>query len=34
MELSCDVSLKIKFEALSIVEFWIYMKKITWNSHN
>jgi hypothetical protein len=34
MELSCDTSLKIKFEALSLVEFWIYIKKNTWNSHN
>jgi hypothetical protein len=30
MELSCDTSLKIKFEALSLPEFWIYMKKNTW----
>jgi hypothetical protein len=27
MELSCDISLKIKFEALSLPEFWIYIKK-------
>jgi 17beta-estradiol 17-dehydrogenase/3beta-hydroxysteroid 3-dehydrogenase/mitotic-spindle organizing protein 1 len=27
MELSCDTSLKIKFEALSLSEFWIYIKK-------
>jgi hypothetical protein len=27
MELSCDTSLKIKFEALSLPEFWIYIKK-------
>jgi hypothetical protein len=27
MKLSCDISLKIKFEALSLVEFWIYIKK-------
>jgi hypothetical protein len=26
MELSCDTSLKIKFEALSLPEFWIYTK--------
>jgi hypothetical protein len=34
MELSCDISLKIKFEALSLVEFWIYIKKNTWNTQN
>jgi hypothetical protein len=35
MELSCDTSVKIKFEALSLPEFWIYIKKRnTWNSHN
>jgi hypothetical protein len=33
MELSCDTSFKIKFEALSLPEFWIYIKKNTWNSH-
>jgi hypothetical protein len=27
MELSCDTSLRIKFEALSLPEFWIYIKK-------
>jgi hypothetical protein len=27
MELSCDTSLKIKFEALSLSEFWTYIKK-------
>jgi hypothetical protein len=27
MELSCDISLKIKFEAVSLPEFWIYIKK-------
>jgi hypothetical protein len=27
MELSCDTSLKIKFQALSLPEFWIYIKK-------
>jgi hypothetical protein len=27
MELSWDTSLKIKFEALSLLEFWIYIKK-------
>jgi hypothetical protein len=32
MELSCDATLKIKFKALS--EFWIYIKKNSWNSHN
>jgi hypothetical protein len=26
MELSCDISLKIKFEASSLPEFWIYTK--------
>jgi hypothetical protein len=26
MELSCDTSLKVKFEALSLSEFWIYIK--------
>jgi hypothetical protein len=26
-ELSCDTSLKIKFEALSVPEFWIFIKK-------
>jgi hypothetical protein len=25
MELSCDISLNIKFEALALVEFWIYI---------
>jgi hypothetical protein len=25
-ELSCDISLNIKFEALSLPEFWIYIK--------
>jgi hypothetical protein len=25
MEISCDTSLKIKFEALSLPELWIYM---------
>jgi hypothetical protein len=34
MKLSCDISLKIKFEALSLSGFWIYIKKSTWNSHN
>jgi hypothetical protein len=34
MELSCDTSLKITFEALSLPEFWIYIKNNTWNSHN
>jgi hypothetical protein len=35
MELSCDTSLKIKFEALALPEFWVYIKKKnTWNSHN
>jgi hypothetical protein len=35
MELSCDTSLKINFGALSLPEFWIYIKKYnTWNSHN
>jgi hypothetical protein len=35
MELSCDASLKVKFEALSLPEFWIYIKKKknAWNSH-
>jgi hypothetical protein len=32
MELSCDTSLKIKFEALSLPEFWIYTKKRTLGS--
>jgi hypothetical protein len=27
MEFSCDTSLKIKFEALSLPEFWNYIKK-------
>jgi hypothetical protein len=27
MELSCDISLKIKFEAFYLVEYWIYIKK-------
>jgi hypothetical protein len=27
MELSYDTSFKIKFEALSFPEFWIYIKK-------
>jgi hypothetical protein len=27
MELSCETSLKIKFEALSLIEFWICIKK-------
>jgi hypothetical protein len=27
MELPCDTSLKIRFEALSLPEFWIYIKK-------
>jgi hypothetical protein len=27
MELSCDTYLKIQFEALSLPEFWIYIKK-------
>jgi hypothetical protein len=31
IELSCDTSLKMKFEALSLPEFWI-CKKNTWNS--
>jgi 17beta-estradiol 17-dehydrogenase/3beta-hydroxysteroid 3-dehydrogenase/mitotic-spindle organizing protein 1 len=26
MKLSCDTSLKIRFEALSLSEFWIYIK--------
>jgi hypothetical protein len=26
IELSCDISLKIKFEDLSLPEFWIYIK--------
>lgn len=34
MDLSCDTSLKIKFEALSLPKFWIYMKMNTWNSQN
>jgi hypothetical protein len=34
MEPSCDTYLKIKFEALSLPELWIYIKKNTWNSHN
>jgi hypothetical protein len=35
MELSCDTALKIKFEALSLPKFWIYIyKKNTWNSQN
>jgi hypothetical protein len=29
MELACDTSLKIKFEALPLPEFWIYIKKRT-----
>jgi hypothetical protein len=29
MELSCDTSLRIKFEALSLFEFWIYIKRNT-----
>jgi hypothetical protein len=29
MDLSCDTSLKISFEALSLTEFWIYIKKRT-----
>jgi hypothetical protein len=29
MELSCDTSLKTTFEALSLPEFWIYIKKRT-----
>jgi hypothetical protein len=29
MELSCDTSLKIEFEALSPPEFWIYINKDT-----
>jgi hypothetical protein len=33
-ELSYDTSLKIKFKALSLPEFWIYIKKNTWNSYN
>jgi hypothetical protein len=37
IELSCDIYLKIKFEALSLPEFWIYIKKRTFgiltNSH-
>jgi hypothetical protein len=28
MELSCDTSLKIKFKALSLPEFWICIKKV------
>jgi hypothetical protein len=27
MELSCDTSLKMKFEALSLPEFWVYIKR-------
>jgi hypothetical protein len=27
MELSCDTSLKIKFQALPLPEFWVYIKK-------
>jgi hypothetical protein len=34
MELSCDTSLKIKFEASSLPEFWIYIKRTLGNSHN
>jgi hypothetical protein len=34
MELSCDISLKIKFEALFLSEFFIYVKKNTLNTHN
>jgi hypothetical protein len=34
MELSCDISLKMKFEALSLPEFWIHIKNHSWNSHN
>jgi hypothetical protein len=33
MERSCDTSPKIKFEALSLPEFWTYIKT-TWKSHN
>jgi hypothetical protein len=31
MELYCDTFLKIKFGALSLPEFWIYIKTNTWN---
>jgi hypothetical protein len=27
MEISCDAALKSEFEALSVPEFWIYIKK-------
>jgi hypothetical protein len=34
MELSFDTTLKIKFEAFPLPEFWIYIKKNTWNPNN
>jgi hypothetical protein len=34
MELSCDTSLKIKFEVCLFLNFGFIYKKNTWNSHN